>query len=108
VKNRYSIWQLLVALAVMALLPMAAQAQDVNHRLADQHARIRQGIASGQLTRRETRNLRHRDARISARVRRDRRVHGGRLTSGERRRLNRSLNRTSRAIYRGKHNGAVR
>lgn len=100
--------RLFVVLVGLVLLPMAAQAQNVNGRRENQHDRIVQGIHSGQLTRGEAWRLHRREASIHAREIRDRRIHGGRLTSAERRRLNRSLNRTSHAIYRNKHNGAVR
>ena len=80
----------------------------INQRLHDQHARIRQGIGSDQLTRRETHNLRSRDARVLRQERRDRFFHQGHLTGNERRHLNGELNRDSGAIYRDKHNDRVR
>lgn len=96
------------ALLGAAFLPMAAQAQGINQRLHDQHGRIHQGVGSDQLTRREQYRLNRRDARIHAQEHLDRRFDNGHLTGGERRNLNRELNRTSGAIYRDKHNGAIR
>lgn len=96
------------ALLSAAFLPMAAQAQGINQRLHDQHGRIHQGVGSDQLTRREQYRLNRRDARIHAQEHLDRRFDNGHLTGGERRNLNRELNRTSGAIYRDKHNGAIR
>ena len=80
----------------------------INQRLHDQHARIRQGVRSDELTRHETRNLDRRDARVYRQERRDRFFHHGRLTNNERRHLNGELNRDSRAIYRDKHNDRER
>ena len=97
-----------IALLGAALLPMAAQAQGINQRLHDQHGRIHQGVQSGQLTRREQYRLNRRDAYIHAQAHMDRRFDHGHLTPGERRNLNRELNGSSRAIYRDKHNAAVR
>ena len=109
-KKRNILWPSLVILAGMALLPTITQAQDIHcrDRRTVQHARIRQGVASGELTHREAQNIRHRETNIRARAARDRAMHGGCLTRAERFRLNRSLNRTSHTIYRDKHNGAVR
>ena len=107
-KTRFIVWPSLIALAGLALLPLTAQAQDIHDRRATQNARIRQGVASGSLTHREAANIRARRARIGASIRRDRATHGGRLTRAERARLNRRLNRSSRVIYRDKHNGAIR
>ncbi|MBV9849157.1 MAG: hypothetical protein JO250_05655 [Armatimonadetes bacterium] len=98
---------LLVAGTASAAVPYP-HPHNVNQRLRDQHARIRQGIRSGQLTWRETRNLDRRDARVVRQEQRDRFFHNGHLTSGERRQLNHELNRDSRAIYRDKHNDRVR
>ena len=106
------------ALLGATLLPSAALAQDatpmhhdhqgINARLRHQDARVDQGDASGQLTRRENRRLSHRDARIAGQESRDRYLHNGHLTRSERRHLNHELNHTSRAIYRQKHDDQTR
>jgi hypothetical protein len=103
------------ALVLGAVLsPFAAQARPFHrHRGIDarehrQQERIKQGVKSGQLTYNETRRLERRETGIRRAELRDRRHNHGRLTAFERRRLNRRLNRTSHAIYRAKHNGAVR
>ena len=66
--------------------------------------RIAQGVKSGQLTAGETANLEKHEAAINKEVRNDRAENGGKLTASERRQINRQENRTSRAIYRKKHN----
>ncbi|MCJ8211316.1 hypothetical protein MUY27_16475 [Mucilaginibacter sp. RS28] len=65
-------------------------------------ARIHQGVRSGELTRREARNLEMRKRQLD----RDRRMAmaDGRITPGERRYLNHKENQLSRAIYDKKHN----
>jgi hypothetical protein len=59
------------------------------------------------LTAGETAHLEGREARINNEVKNDRAVNGGKLTPAERRQVNRQENRTSRAIYRKKHNEHV-
>jgi len=83
-----------------------ASAQDktpvVNQRERNQQARIAAGVKSGQLTPAETRRLERQEGRIKAHeliAKSD-----GKVTKGERRSLNRQLNRESRRIYRLKHN----
>jgi CRISPR/Cas system-associated endoribonuclease Cas2 len=80
------------------LLPFAAQAQNINARQDEQRERIQAGVRSGQLTKREARHLRQREAKIRKAEARDRR-DGGRLTEAERTRLQQRLRNTSRAIY---------
>ena len=67
----------------------------------------RQWCKSGQLTAGETAHLEGREAHINKEIHNDRAANGGKLTSAERRQVNRQENRTSRAIYRKKHNGRV-
>lgn len=79
----------------------------VNQREHAQRARIRQGVRSDELTRREGRKL----LREQARIRREEyryRHNDGHLGPRERADLRRDLNRSSRHIYRGKHNGRDR
>ncbi|MFC5864351.1 hypothetical protein ACFPT7_18745 [Acidicapsa dinghuensis] len=76
----------------------------IRNREVRQQDRIANGVRSGQLTPRETAHLERREARINHQVRVDRRRDGGRLNVAQRRRIHREQNRTSRAIYRDKHN----
>ncbi len=89
------------------LLPLAANAQNVNARQDEQHERIQAGVRNGSLTKREAQQLRDREARIRGAESRDRRS-GGRLTDAERRDLQRRQNNASRDIYRQKHDGQNR
>ena len=73
----------------------------VNHRQQNQHQRIKQGVRSGELTRRETGAL----AREQRDVRQLERAYksDGELTRAERADLHREQNQASRHIYNQKH-----
>src|SRR5205823_6527446 len=107
---------ILTAAMAGLILPAAAQTTDstpaakpatINQRKENQQDRIANGVQSGELTAGETANIEHREAAINKEVHNDRAANGGTLTSAERRQVNRQENRTSRAIYRKKHNARV-
>jgi hypothetical protein len=77
---------------------------EVGKRAENQQDRIAQGIKSGQLTAGEAAHLENNEAKINKEVRNDRVANGGKLTPKERAQVNRQQNRTSRQIYRDKHN----
>jgi len=91
-----------------------AQTQNVNpksevgQRQRNQQERIAQGVKSGRLTPRETAHLEGREAAIHKEVHNDRAANGGKLTGAEKAQVNRQENRTSRAIYRQKHDAQHR
>ena len=100
------------AIALMSVLaiPTLAAPPTLKHdnaRLKNQAARIRQGVKSGQLTKREANLVRQREAAIRLHEAHDR-VTGGKVTLAERRSLNRQLNRASWNIFRQKHDGQHR
>jgi hypothetical protein len=78
----------------------------IDRRERHQQTRIRQGIRSGELTRRETARLASQQARIRVSERFAR--ADGHLSVRERLRLDRQLDRASRRIYRQKHDGQDR
>ena len=78
----------------------------VNGREHHQQQRIRQGIQSGELTRREAARLEAEQAKI--RVREAAYRADGYVSPAERARLNHELNETNRRIYRQKHDGQDR
>jgi hypothetical protein len=82
------------------------RADYINKRQVRQQQRIYQGIASGALTPREAGRLEREQAKITCRDRRFR--SDGIYTPRERARTHRMLNRSSRHIYRGKHNWRAR
>ncbi len=97
---------LIVSVVVLCAFTVFAQdntaTPKVDRREIRQQKRIKQGERSGQLTPRESRTLERREAKIrrdEAKAKSD-----GKVTPAERRKLNREENRTSRAIYRKKHN----
>jgi len=78
----------------------------INHRQADQHARIARGVASGQLTARETARLNAQQRAIAAEERYYKR--DGYLSPRERADLQRDLDYASRDIYRQTHDAQTR
>ena len=77
----------------------------VDTRQAHQDQRIEQGVASGQLTARETRRLEREQqhiARVETRAKAD-----GQVTPQERKRLHHLQDRASRDIHRQKHDAQV-
>ena len=76
----------------------------VNGRQADQQGRIDQGVHSGQLTGQETRRLEREERHIAREERRFK--SDGNLTGRERAKLQHDLNKSSRDIYRDKHDAA--
>jgi hypothetical protein len=73
---------------------------EINHRLANQHARLRHKLATGQMGVRKARLVKAEDRTIRAQERLDASRHHGHLTRHERRRLNREENAVSRQIAR--------
>lgn len=90
----------------MAASAMAQQTPGVDRREHHQQKRIRHGVRSGSLTRREARRLETQQARtrrLEHRAKAD-----GAVTARERARLQHRENRTSRRIYRQKHDAQKR
>ena len=95
-----------VSAAVLGAAP-ASQAASVNARERAEQARLRQGLRSGSLTRREYVRLEAQEARIRAEEFRYRH-NDGMLGPRERADLQRDLSRESARIARQKHDGQVR
>ena len=94
---------LIAALSTFVFTNANADTRDpvVNKRQHRQHARIADGVKSGELTHSEARALRAEQRGIRAEEREFK--SDGVLTKGERRELHRDLNESSRDIYREKH-----
>jgi hypothetical protein len=100
-----------IAGAVLALASVSSFAQaagaasaatpGIDKRQANQDKRIDQGIASGELTRRETRRLEKQQAHINKAE--DKAKADGVVTTAERKRLHHKQNKASANIYRQKH-----
>ncbi len=79
------------------------QAHSVNGRAAEQQQRIAQGLAHGQMSAGQTRNIENREQRVNQQVRADRQADNGHLTQQEHRQVNREQNRASEKIHEDKH-----
>ena len=97
---------LVAALAITSIAQAQTQTPVINHREHNQERRINKGVRSGQLTRNETYHLRTDERNIRADKRADK--ASGHVTRADRRQLRHAENKTSRAIYRDKHNNRVR
>lgn len=97
--------KLLMTVILSALVaPVLAQTATprIDAREAHQQQRIANGVASGQLTAKETQHLEARESKLLA----DEKAAkaDGVVTGKERAKLTREENRDSRAIYKAKHN----
>lgn len=94
-----------IALSLAALCSVAAAIPAearINQRQDRQEQRIKQGVKSGTLTKRETAGLAKQQASI-ARYEARSRADGPGLTRAERLRLEQKQDRASKSIYRQKH-----
>ena len=98
---------LLIPIAFMVVMQANAQSTPrVDQRQHHQHARIRHGLASGELTRREASHTVHDQRHIR---RAERRIKAdGHVTRRERARLHHQQNRASRDLRRNKHDAQSR
>lgn len=108
----------IVAAAVLALTTFAASAQSgaapapgtntprIDQRQANQEKRIDQGVASGELTRREARKLNRQQNAIDTAE--NKAKADGTVTAKERARLHKAQNHASRDIRRQKHDAQDR
>jgi hypothetical protein len=87
--------------------PGTAAMDSVNGRRFNQQGRIANGISSGALTPRETKNLEGRESRVNGEIHNDRAANGGKLTPQERQQVNGQQNNLSHSIYDDKHNAAT-
>src|SRR4051794_16980373 len=94
----------LAATALVALIPLAASAGEVENRVHNQQGRIARGVHNDSLTYGEYNRTERRLNEIQAQRNRDMRRNGGHLTGHQYARLNREENNLSRRIYFDKHN----
>jgi hypothetical protein len=115
--NRISTFALLAAFTIAA--PAYAQTDDTNvpghprvnevdQRLENQQDRINAGEKNGTITQGQAARDEKRDANIAAQASKDEAKHGGHLTKGEDKRLNKELNKDSKDIHRQKDEGRER
>jgi hypothetical protein len=113
----------LLVLAVGGLLSVAAAAQpqntsgagpgqddpghprvnQVNGREQNQQDRIANGVENGSMTAGQAAHVERQEQHIQNQEKRDMAAHNGHLTKAEQNKLNREQNRTSKEIYKDKH-----
>ena len=94
---------LIVATALLAFIPVAASAGEVQNRIDTQHARINQGVRNGSLTYGQDMRLNRSLDRVQAQRNYDLRHDDGHLTGRQYTRLNHQENDLSTRIYWDKH-----
>ncbi len=105
-----NILKTVLVIPMAALLAMPVYANHGNYdghahfdkRMERQKSRVRQGVQSGELTRKEASELRHQQKKIAKQARKFSR--DGHLDRNERQKLERKLDKASHRIYRLKHN----
>ncbi len=105
--TKVSIFSTAALLAALLTGPVLAQEDpghprinEVQGRIDNQERRIDQGVNQGQLSPGQAARDTRRDARVERQLKRDEAKHDGHITKAEQARLNRELNRNSRAIHR--------
>jgi surface antigen len=94
-----------LAIASFGALAGGTATPRVDQREANQQARIDAGVASGQLTARETNRLDKQQARVASVEAKDK--ADGTVTKAERQQLHRMQNHASKNIYHQKHDAQV-
>ena len=94
--------RLAIVVAALVLSTALAPAGVVHRRQKRQHARIQQGIRSGEVTPEEAAGLKAEEQKVQAD--RENAVADGKMTRKERRTIRHEQNQASRDIVRKKHN----
>jgi hypothetical protein len=83
--------------------PGHPRVNEVNNREQNQQNRIANGMKNGSMTPGQAGHVERQEQHIENQEKRDMAAHNGHLTKGEQRQLNKEQNRTSREIYKDKH-----
>ncbi|MGD0760086.1 MAG: hypothetical protein ABR921_14380 [Candidatus Sulfotelmatobacter sp.] len=83
--------------------PNHPRVNEVNAREQNQQDRIANGVKNDKLTPGQTAHLENREAKTENQEKADMAAHNGHLTKAEQNKLNREQNKTSRQIYKDKH-----
>jgi hypothetical protein len=83
--------------------PNHPRVNEVNAREQNQQNRIANGEKNGTLTPGQAAHLENREARTQNQEKADMAAHNGHLTKAEQNKLNKEQNKTSRQIYKDKH-----
>jgi uncharacterized lipoprotein YajG len=85
--------------------PGHPRVNEVNNREQNQQDRIANGEKNGTMTPGQASRVENREQNIENQQKADMAAHNGHLTKGEQKQLNKEQNRTSRQIYKDKHDG---
>jgi hypothetical protein len=85
--------------------PGHPRVNEVNAREQNQQDRIANGVKNGTMTPGQAARVENREQHIDNQEKADMAAHNGHLTKGEQRQINREQNRTSKQIYKDKHDG---
>ena len=96
----------LAAVILLGAFANTVSAQTIHHKARNERHRIAQGVKSGELTRKETKNLVNDQKEIHQEVKAAK--ADGVVTKDERKDIKQDQRQESRKIYRKKHNGRER
>jgi hypothetical protein len=99
--------KLLLTAAIMFGIGISSASAQIRKDAQNQRQRIKQGVKSGELTRRETVNIARQQNEIRQDIRAAKR-NDGVITQCERKEIRQDQRQASRNIYRKKHNGRDR
>jgi hypothetical protein len=85
--------------------PGHPRVNEVNKREQNQQDRIANGVKNGTMTPGQAARVEKREQHIENQEKADMAAHNGHLTKAEQKQLNREQNRTSKQIYKDKHDG---
>ena len=85
--------------------PGHPRVNEVNAREQNQQDRIANGLKNDTMTPGQAAHVENREQHIENQEKADMAAHNGHLTKGEQRQLNKEQNRTSKQIYKDKHDG---
>jgi len=85
--------------------PGHPRVNEVNAREQNQQDRIANGLKDDTMTPGQAARVENREQHIENQEKSDMAAHNGHLTKGEQRQLNKEQNRTSKQIYKDKHDG---
>lgn len=93
---------LIFAGLMVTVVAPAAMGQRIEERKERQKARIKEGVQSGELNKREAARIKARERDLNRQIREDRKDGGG-LTPAERAKIERRQDNISEDIYKQKH-----
>ena len=80
----------------------------IGARQKRQHARIKEGVKSGEITKHEARRLKRQEFRIQRQKQHYKAQNGGTMTPAQKAKIQRQLNKENRRIIRQKHDAQSR